>query len=106
MRLAMRVLIIDDKIDQVETLVMVLQGYRFIASSALNIETAITITKEHKPDHVILDILIKKETGLKYYNWLRENKEYGNIKVTMVTGLNAIDAKEKYNIPDEIVILQ
>ena len=89
-----RVLIVDDEMDMrifVSTLLET-SGYRSIV--ATNGEEGIKKAREHKPEAIILDVLMPKSGGIQMY---REVKTDAKLKSTPVIILSAIAKKTFYN---------
>lgn len=82
------ILIADDEPDILEIINFNLstEGYRVI--SAGNGNEAIELAKLHKPDLVILDVMMPGKTGLEVCKILRSHKEFDNTIIIFLTALN------------------
>ena len=82
------ILIADDEADILEIISFNLQseGYNVICAS--NGNEAVEFAKKHKPDLVILDVMMPGKTGLEVCKILRSNKEFENTIITFLTALN------------------
>ena len=98
-----KILVVDDEMDIrifISTLVET-NGYKpFIAKDG---EEGLQMVKEHKPDLIILDVMMPKESGLKLYRELRSDNTTKQIPVIMVsavsrkTFLHSIKELERYH---------
>ncbi|RKY94235.1 MAG: response regulator [Ignavibacteriae bacterium] len=82
-----KILIIDDEPDVVTYLSAVLEanGYKSYATS--NIKTAMEQVEDIRPDLICLDIVMPQETGISFYTRLRQDKEFKNIPVILISGI-------------------
>lgn len=88
-----QVLIVEDERDTVDLLQYNLEGEGYKTIVALNGEEAIDILKDHRPDLVLLDIMLPKINGWEICNQLRSKGE--NMPVIMMTALSAEDDRLK-----------
>jgi two-component system phosphate regulon response regulator PhoB len=98
-----KILVVDDEMDIrifISTLVET-NGYRSLV--AKDGEEGLQMVKEHKPDLIILDVMMPKESGLKLYRELRSDNTTKQIPVIMVsavsrkTFLHSIRELERYH---------
>ena len=54
--------------------------------SASNGKEAMKRVKETKPDIILLDLMMPKQSGLGFFNELKKNEEYRDIPVIIVSG--------------------
>ena len=54
---------------------------------ATNGEEALTIIKKEKPDLVLLDILMPRQSGIRLYRELKKDKALRDIPVVVVSGI-------------------
>lgn len=82
------ILIADDEPDILEIIHFNLQseGYRLV--NAKNGNEAIELAKLHKPELIILDVMMPGKTGLEVCKILRSNKEFENTIIIFLTALN------------------
>ncbi len=82
------ILIADDEPDILEIIGFNLQsqGYRIITS--INGNEAIELAKQHKPDLIMLDVMMPGKTGLEVCNILRSDIEFENTIIIFLTALN------------------
>ena len=79
-----KLLLVDDEQDFVETLAERLRLRDFGSTVALYGETALSIVKEGVPDVMLLDIMMPGINGLEVLERVKEN--YPNVQVIIVTG--------------------
>ncbi len=79
------ILIIEDQPDIVDLIDLILQrgGYRVMR--AYNGTEGLELTRKHKPDVVLLDVMVPGLDGWEYHAALREDPELRHIPVIYVT---------------------
>jgi len=82
-----KVLIVDDDPDIITFVVTVLEENGYISLMALNGEMGMTIIKAEKPDLIILDILMPKQSGIKMYRDLKSDESLKKIPVIILSGI-------------------
>jgi CheY-like chemotaxis protein len=83
-----KILVVDDDMDMrifISTLVET-SGYKPLV--AKDGEEGLKILKENKPDLVILDVMMPKESGLKLYREIKTNEDSKDIPVIMVSAVS------------------
>ncbi len=83
-----KILVVDDEMDIrifISTLVET-NGYKPLA--AKDGEEGLKMVKEHKPDLVILDVMMPKESGLKMYREIKSDDHTKHIPVIMVSAVS------------------
>jgi len=82
------ILIADDDIDVVTFVSAVLEksGYKVI--SAKDGEEALEKIKANRPDLIILDILMPKQSGIKLYRELKTDQSLKDIPVVILSGIS------------------
>ncbi len=91
-----RILVIDDEKDFcffVKQNLELTGNYNVII--ATNGKDGVTAAVKHKPDIVLLDIIMPHMSGFEVLNALKENKLTTAIPVIILTAVDAEDAKEK-----------
>jgi two-component system alkaline phosphatase synthesis response regulator PhoP len=85
---ARTILIADDEPDILEIINFNLsaEGYRVI--TAANGNQALELAKLHKPDLIILDVMMPGKSGLEVCKILRSNKEFDDTIIIFLTALN------------------
>lgn len=87
------ILIIDDDPDIVEALKITLESKSHRVRSAFDGKEGLKEVEKKKPDLIILDLLLPKEDGATLCRELKENPEYSNIPILVLTAM-----AEKMNI--------
>lgn len=82
-----KVLCVDDDPDIRLFVVTVLEENGYTALTAPNGEEGIKIIREEKPDLVILDVLMPRQSGIKMYRELKTDDSLKNIPVIMLSGI-------------------
>ena len=85
-----KVLIVDDEMDMRIFLSTLVETSGYKAIIAANGEEGIQKARKHKPDVIILDVLMPKSGGIQMY---REVKTDENLKTTPVIMISAIAKK-------------
>lgn len=83
-----RVLIADDNVQNVELLEAYLAGIDCEILTAFDGEETIQAVEQHKPDLVLLDIMMPKLSGFEVCRKIRANPATREMLVLMVTALN------------------
>ena len=88
------ILITDDEKMNVDILGGILSPiYNLLISR--NGERALELAKTHKPDLILLDVLMPTMSGFEVIAALKDNKDTINIPVIFITGLTSADDEEK-----------
>ena len=82
------ILVADDELDILEILSFNLTGEGYQVFKASNGNEAIEQAKIHKPDLVILDVMMPGKTGFEVCKILRADKEFENTIIIFLTALN------------------
>jgi two-component system alkaline phosphatase synthesis response regulator PhoP len=82
------ILIADDEPDILEIIHFNLQSEGYHLVNAKNGNEAIELAKLHKPELIILDVMMPGKTGLEVCKILRSNKEFENTIIIFLTALN------------------
>ena len=83
-----KIIVVDDEIDIrifISTLVET-NGYKSLV--AKDGEEGLKLIKEHKPDLIILDVMMPKESGLKLYRELKSDETTKHIPIIMVSAVS------------------
>jgi twitching motility two-component system response regulator PilH len=85
--MAMKVLVVDDDPDVrlFSTTVLEENGYEPI--EAENGEEGLQMIKSEKPDLVILDVLMPRQSGIRLYRELKTNAALAKVKVIVLSGI-------------------
>ena len=83
-----RILVVDDEMDIrifISTLLET-NGYKPIV--AKDGEEGLKMIREHKPDLIILDVMMPKESGLKLYREIKSGENTKHIPIIMVSAVS------------------
>lgn len=79
------VLIVDDSKTVVHALKTVLEQGGYSTLTAMNGEQAIDMTRQHKPDVVLMDVIMPGMTGFQATRILHKDPETGHIPVVIIS---------------------
>lgn len=82
-----KVLVVDDDPDVRLFSVTVLEENGYTPLEADNGETGLKMIKEEKPDLVLLDVLMPRQSGIRLYRELKTSKALKNIHVIILSGI-------------------
>ncbi len=81
------VLAVDDELQTRDFVSTVLEENGYTPVLAENGEEAMEIVKQNKPDLIILDIMMPKQSGIKMYRELKRTESFKDIPVIVCSGL-------------------
>jgi CheY-like chemotaxis protein len=82
-----RVLVVDDDPDVRLFSVTVLEENGYTPLEAEDGESGLKMIKEEKPDLVILDVLMPRQSGVRLYRELKTAKALKDVKVIILSGI-------------------
>jgi CheY-like chemotaxis protein len=82
-----KVLVVDDDPDVRLFSVTVLEENGYTPLEAGNGEEGLKMIREEKPDLVILDILMPRQSGIRLYRELKTDKSLKNIRIIILSGI-------------------
>jgi twitching motility two-component system response regulator PilH len=82
-----KVMIVDDDPDVREFSQAVLEEHGYASVIATNGVEGMEIIKKEKPDLVILDILMPRESGIRMYREMKTSKSLKDIPVIVLSGI-------------------
>jgi twitching motility two-component system response regulator PilH len=82
-----KILIVEDEDDVIEFVSTVLRENGFSTVIARNGEEALEIITEDRPDLVIMDILMPKQSGIRMYRKLKTTEALKQIPVVIYSGI-------------------
>lgn len=85
--MAKKILIVDDEKDPREYLKVLFEENGYETAVATDGDEAFDKTKEFKPDLVSLDIIMPRESGVKFYRQLCKDPELSKIPVIVCSGV-------------------
>ena len=81
------ILVVDDEPDEVSYLAAVFEDSGYDTASAGDGNQAMAEIRKRIPDLITLDMSMPEKSGIKLYRELKENSEYSNIPVLVITGV-------------------
>ncbi len=81
------VLTVDDDPDVRLFNVTVIEEHSYTPLEATNGEEGLSLIKQEKPDLVILDVLMPRESGIRLYRNLKTDKKLKDIPVILLSGI-------------------
>ena len=87
--MAKKILIIDDEQDQRTYLKVLFEENGFETDSAADGDLAMPKVEEFMPDLITLDIIMPRETGVKFYRRLCKDSRFSKIPVIICSGVGA-----------------
>lgn len=82
-----KVLVVDDDPDVRLFSVTVLEENGYTPLEAEDGESGLKMIKEEKPDLVILDVLMPRQSGVRLYRELKTSKALRNVKIIVLSGI-------------------
>mgnify|MGYP001827945478 FL=1 len=82
-----KVLVVDDDPDVRLFSVTVLEENGYTPLEAEDVESGLKIIKAEKPDLVILDVLMPRQSGVRLYRELKTTKALKDLKVIILSGI-------------------
>jgi len=82
-----KVLIVDDDPDVRMITASVVQDNGYTPVEAANGEEGLAKVKSEKPDLVVLDVMMPKQSGVRMFRNLKTNKKFQDIPILMLTGI-------------------
>jgi DNA-binding response OmpR family regulator len=90
-----RILLVEDDDALASVYMMRLKSEGFDIRRVANGEDALAAAKEHKPDLVLLDVMMPKVSGFDVLDILRNTPETANLKIIMLTALSQETDKQR-----------
>jgi len=84
------VLVVDDDPEVIDYISAILDDHQMKAMSASNGKEAMRRVRESKPDIILLDLMMPKQSGLGFFNELKKNELYKDIPVIVVSGASKV----------------
>ena len=89
------ILFIEDELGLQKTFGDILREEGYEMLTALDGEVGLRLTKEKKPDLILLDLILPKMDGFEFLEKLKENPEIKNIPVIILTNLERTEDVER-----------
>jgi CheY-like chemotaxis protein len=85
--MAKKIMVIDDEPDIRAYLMAALEDCDYETCTADENESVLQAVAEHKPDLIILDIMMPRRSGVSIYLELRTSLEFKDIPVILISGM-------------------
>ncbi len=85
--MAKKVLVVDDDPDVRLFSVTVLEENGYTPLEAANGEEGLKMIKKEKPELIILDVLMPRQSGIRLYRELKTDKLFKNIPIIILSGI-------------------
>jgi twitching motility two-component system response regulator PilH len=85
--MAKKVLVVDDDPDVRLFSVTVLEENGYTPLEAANGEEGLKMIKQEKPELILLDVLMPRQSGIRLYRELKTDKFFKNIPIIIVSGI-------------------
>ena len=85
--MGIKVLVVDDDPDVRLFSVTVLEENGYTPLEAANGEEGLKMIKEEKPELIILDVLMPRQSGIRLYRELKTDKALKKVKVIILSGI-------------------
>lgn len=90
-----RILLVEDDDALANVYMTRLKAEHFDVARVANGEDALAAAREHKPDLVLLDVMMPKVSGFDVLDILRNTPETANLKIIMLTALSQESDKQR-----------
>ncbi|SEO70571.1 response regulator transcription factor [Aquisalimonas asiatica] len=90
-----RILIVDDEPNIVLSLEFLMKKNGYDVETATDGEQALTAVDRHRPDLVLLDVMMPRKDGYQVCQILRENADYADMRIVMLTAKGRDVEREK-----------
>ncbi|MEL7021381.1 MAG: response regulator transcription factor [Bacteroidota bacterium] len=100
------ILLVDDEPDILEFLTYGLRKEGYKVSSARNGREAVCIARTHKPDLIVLDLMMPEWDGIATYKQLKKLPNFQHVLITFLTAKDEGEVKQlsqQYNIKNYIL---
>ena len=85
--MTIKVLVVDDDPDVRTFNIAVLEDNGYTPLVATNGEEGMKIVKKEKPDLLLLDVLMPRESGIRLYRNIKTNSKYKHIPIIILSGI-------------------
>ena len=89
------VLVVDDEPNIILSLEFLIEQAGYEARVARDGEAALKAIEDHKPDLVLLDVMLPKRDGFDVCEKIRANPEWSDIRIVMLTAKGRDSEREK-----------
>jgi len=82
-----KVLIVDDEPDVLTYLTTILKHNGYTPLSAHTAQLGMEMVERKKPDLILIDIMMPKESGISLYTRLKEDRRFKDIPIVIISGV-------------------
>jgi DNA-binding response OmpR family regulator len=82
-----KILIVDDEEDILEYLTTLFKDNGYESVTARDGKEALDLMRREKPDLVTLDIIMPRESGVRFYKEVKNDEDLKNVPIIIVTAL-------------------
>jgi CheY-like chemotaxis protein len=82
-----RILVIDDEPDVVMYLKTFLVKHGYDVLTAADGDEALKVAEKDRPDLITLDIMMPRETGVRFYRKIKKDAELKNVPIVVISGM-------------------
>lgn len=82
-----KILIVDDEEDILEYLDTLFKDHGYTTVIARDGKEALEVMKKEKPDLVTLDIIMPRESGVRFYREVKEDDQLKDVPIIIITAL-------------------
>jgi len=93
-----RILIVDDEVDVVKLMKLTLKKYGYEIFSATDGEMGVALSKETKPDFILLDVKLPKMSGYEVFKAIRKEPELTQIPIVFATADASVNVTENVEL--------
>ncbi len=107
--MAKKILIVDDENDPREYLKVLFEENGYETDMATDGDEALPKAREYQPDLISLDIIMPRETGVKFYRQLCKDPELSNIPVIICSGVTRykeLFARDHATMPKPVAFIE
>jgi two-component system cell cycle response regulator len=89
------VLIVDDNPQLLELLEAYLEPLNLRVMTARDGQAALTAVEQHRPDLILLDVMMPKRSGFEVCRTLKQDRRFRDVPIIIVTALNEVGDMER-----------
>ena len=93
-----RILVVDDEADVARYVAAALEDAGYEVIVAADAKEGLDRLRDGSPDLLCLDLVMPGRTGISLYREIREDPEYTNVPIVVVTGVTEADAKARLGL--------
>ena len=83
-----KILVVDDELDVITYLKVFLEKNGYEVVTASDGDEGLKVAEKEKPDLVTLDIMMPKETGVRFYRRAKKDEALASIPIIVISGMS------------------